>query len=218
MWITEATVAYLTYIHPLVSVCWSLFIHERRSQQQRLVASSSPPVSPRNSGSRPRSSGTVESVATGANTDELPPPFSDWTAVEISNMAVVLVISWLLELLDYSLISHVFAMRELWLFGRIALGIWLQHPTWKGGAVLYCRVLKPLLDQAVPVIDAIVADHGKQVEEQGFIGYVKNNAPGRVGQAIASAEPALGAAANASPLATPRPGMTAGQDPYRTHH
>lgn len=162
MLLTELCIDYLTYFHPLYLVSKQIL-----PPRSSLGASAEPTAAESSAPVASRSSALASPAEVNQRVGALP---SD----VIQNFTVTMVLLWFIELVDYLFVSHVFALREVWLLSRIVFAVWLQHPFYNGANVVYSNAIRPLLDKHSYGLEQFLERHISEVQQSGILQYLAN--------------------------------------------
>ena len=95
----------------------------------------------------------VQPVIYGAQLCHSPNP----DPLQVTNVTLTLIFSWLLEVADVIFLSSFIAMRWLYICARIVLALYFAHPRFLGATQIYSKFFATFVDNYSPVIDSIVA-------------------------------------------------------------
>lgn len=109
----------------------------------------------------------VQPVIYGAQLCHSPNP----DPLQVTNVTLTLIFSWLLEVADVIFLSSFIAMRWLYICARIVLALYFAHPRFLGATQIYSKFFATFVDNYSPVIDSIVMRHVQTIGESGFMQY-----------------------------------------------
>jgi hypothetical protein len=91
--------------------------------------------------------------------------------LQVTNVTLTLIFSWLLEVADAVFLSSFIAMRWLYVCARIVLALYFAHPRFLGAVRIYRKLFATLVDNYSPVIDSMVIRHVETIGESGLMQY-----------------------------------------------
>ncbi|KPI87049.1 hypothetical protein ABL78_3861 [Leptomonas seymouri] len=109
----------------------------------------------------------VQPVIYGAQLCHSPHP----DPLQVTNVTLTLIFSWLLEVADVIFLSSFIAMRWLYVCARIVLALYFAHPRFLGAVQIYRKLFLNLVDNYSPVVDSIVVRHVETIGESGLMQY-----------------------------------------------
>lgn len=110
----------------------------------------------------------VQPVIYGAQLCRSPTP----DPLQVTNVTLTLVLSWLLEIADAAFLTSFIAMRSLYLVARIILCLYFAHPRFSGAVQIYSRCFAGPVETYAPLLDALVMRHIEAIGALGGVRYI----------------------------------------------